>query len=189
MPSLLHSCEEGTNRTKNIVADLKNFSRMEEAVFSDINLPPEIDTILNILHSKYKERIKIHKEYEENLPMIEAYGGQLNQVLMNILDNSIGAIKDEGNIWINIHTEKDKNKCIIQIKDDGCGMDEQTKEKIFNPFFTTKPVGQGTGLGLSISYKIIQSHNGQITVDSKLNEGTTFSIELPINQLQQKVNI
>ena len=68
-------------------------------------------------------------------------------------------------------------------------MDEQTKEKIFNPFFTTKPVGQGTGLGLSISYKIIQSHNGQITVDSKLNEGTTFSIELPINQLQQKVNI
>ena len=85
--------------------------------------------------------------------------------------------------------EKDKNKCIIQIKDDGCGMDEQTKEKIFNPFFTTKPVGQGTGLGLSISYKIIQSHNGQITVNSKLNEGTTFNIELPINQLQQKVNI
>lgn len=189
LPSLLHSCEEGTNRTKNIVADLKNFSRMEEAVFSDVNLPPEIDTILNILHSKYKERIKIHKEYEENLPMIEAYGGQLNQVLMNILDNSIGAIKNEGNIWINIHTEKDKNKCIIQIKDDGCGMDEQTKEKIFNPFFTTKPVGQGTGLGLSISYKIIQSHNGQITVNSKLNEGTTFNIELPINQLQQKVNI
>lgn len=189
LPSLLHSCEEGTNRTKNIVADLKNFSRMEEAVFSDINLPSEIDTILNILHSKYKERIKIHKEYEENLPMIEAYGGQLNQVLINILDNSIGAIKDEGNIWINIYTEKDKNKCIIQIKDDGCGMDEQTKEKIFNPFFTTKPVGQGTGLGLSISYKIIQSHNGQITVASKLNEGTTFSIELPINQLQQKVNI
>ena len=68
-------------------------------------------------------------------------------------------------------------------------MDEQTKEKIFNPFFTTKPVGQGTGLGLSISYKIIQSHNGQITVNSKLNEGTTFNIELPINQLQQKVNI
>ena len=188
LPSLLHSCEEGTNRTKNIVADLKNFSRMEEAVFSDVNLPPEIDTILNILHSKYKERITIHKEYEENLPMIEAYGGQLNQVLMNILDNSIGAIKNEGNIWIKIRTEKDKNKCIIQIKDDGCGMDEETKEKIFNPFFTTKPVGQGTGLGLSISYKIIQSHNGQITVDSILNEGTTFNIELPINQLQQKVN-
>lgn len=188
LPSLLHSCEEGTNRTKNIVADLKNFSRMEEAVFSDINLPPEIDTILNILYSKYKERITIHKEYEENLPMIEAYGGQLNQVLMNILDNSIGAIKNEGNIWIKIRTEKDKNKCIIQIKDDGCGMDEETKEKIFNPFFTTKPVGQGTGLGLSISYKIIQSHNGQITVDSILNEGTTFNIELPINQLQQKVN-
>ncbi len=188
LPSLLHSCEEGTNRTKNIVADLKNFSRMEEAVFSDINLPPEIDTILNILYSKYKERITIHKEYEENLPMIEAYGGQLNQVLMNILDNSISAIKNEGNIWIKIHTEKDKNKCIIQIKDDGCGMDEKTKEKIFNPFFTTKPVGQGTGLGLSISYKIIQSHNGQITVDSILNEGTTFNIELPINQLQQKVN-
>lgn len=189
LPSLIHSCEEGTNRTKNIVADLKNFSRMEEAVYSDVNLPPEIDTILNILHSKYKERITIHKEYEDNLPMIEAYGGQLNQVLMNILDNSIGAIKNEGNIWIKIHTQKDKNKCIIQIKDDGCGMDETTKDKIFNPFFTTKPVGQGTGLGLSISYKIIQSHNGQIIVDSILNEGTTFNIELPINQLQQKVNI
>ncbi len=188
LPSLLNSCEEGTNRTKNIVADLKNFSRMEEAIFSDINLPPEIDTILNILHSKYKDRIVIHKEYEEDLPKIEAYGGQLNQVLMNILDNSIGAIKNEGNIWIKIYTHKDENKCFIEIQDDGCGMDEETKEKIFNPFFTTKPVGQGTGLGLSISYKIIQSHNGQITVNSKLNEGTIFKIELPITQLKQNVN-
>ena len=99
---LIRSCKEGTERTKNIVLDLKNFSRLEEMVLAEVDLPKEIDTTLNILNNKIKNRIKIHKNYDENLPKIEAYGGQLNQVFMNILDNAQGAIEGQGDITIDI---------------------------------------------------------------------------------------
>lgn len=181
-PDLLKSCQEGTERTKNIIMDLKNFSRLDEAVFTNVNLPKEIDTTLNILHNKFKNKIEIHKDFEENFPQIEAYGGQLNQVLMNILDNAISAIKEKGNIWIRLKAFPELNIVKIEIQDDGYGMDETTKEKIFNPFFTTKPVGEGTGLGMSISYKVIKNHNGSIKVDSKVGVGSLFIISLPINQ-------
>ena len=180
LPSLIKSCQEGTERTKNIIADLKNFSRMEEMVLNSVDLEKEIDTTLNILHSKLKNRIEIHKEYEENLPRIDAYGGQLNQVFMNILDNAAFAIEKEGNIYIRIHQDEEKKNVIIEFEDDGSGMDEQTAQKIFDPFFTTKAPGQGTGLGMSISYKVIQRHNGEISVTSKEGQGTKFTIKLPI---------
>ncbi len=186
LPDLLKSCKEGVNRTKNIIADLKNFSRLEEVVLSSIDLKKEMDTTLNILHHKFKNRIEVHKDYDEKLPQIEAYGGQLNQVFMNILDNAAGAISDNGNVWITIK-KIDNNRVQILIKDDGCGMNQTTKEKIFNPFFTTKPVGQGTGLGMSISYKVIKNHDGNIEVFSEPGEGSTFKIELPIVQAKKKV--
>ena len=181
MPDLIKSCKEGADRAKNIIQDLKSFSRMEELSISDVDLVTEIDTTLNILHNKIKNKAEIHKEYMSGLPKIEAFGGQLNQVFMNILDNAVGAIEKTGDIWIRINADKELKNLIIEIEDNGSGMDEETARKVFNPFFTTKPVGQGTGLGMTITYKIIKNHQGDISVTSKKGEGTKFTIRLPIN--------
>lgn len=176
---LIRSCLEGVERTKNIILDLKNFSRMDEMVFSECNIPKEIDTTLNILNNKIKNRIVVHKDYEENLPKIEAYGGQINQVFMNILDNAQGAIKGTGDIFITAKKEGENIK--IEFRDTGCGIKKENLNKIFEPFFTTKPVGQGTGLGMSIAYRVIEAHNGKISVESEQGVGTKITILLPVN--------
>lgn len=178
LPELIRSCQEGTERTKNIILDLKNFSRLEEAVINNVDLPKEIDTTLNILHNKFKNKITVHKEYQENMPHVEAYGGQLNQVFMNILDNAAFAIQDKGDVWIRL--KSDGNNAIIEFEDNGCGMDEETRKKVFDPFFTTKEVGQGTGLGMAISYKVIKNHKGRIDLISEKGKGSKFTIILPL---------
>lgn len=178
LPDLIRSCQEGTERTKNIILDLKNFSRLEEAVVNSIDLPREIDTTLNILHNKIKNKITVHKEYDENIPNIEGYGGQLNQVFMNILDNAAYAIKEKGDIWIRLHKKEDK--IVLEFEDNGCGMDKVTAAKVFDPFYTTKPVGQGTGLGMAISYKVIKNHHGDISIESEAGKGTKFTLTLPL---------
>ena len=182
LPMLIKSCKEGTERTKNIILDLKNFSRLDELVVNNIDLPKEIDTTLNILSNKMKDKTEIVKEYEDDIPLVEGYGGQLNQVFMNILDNACYAVKESGTIYIRLKkTEKD---VIIEFEDTGCGMNKVQMQKIFDPFFTTKPVGSGTGLGMSISYKVIQKHNGTISVDSAEGKGTKFKIQIPIKMEQ-----
>lgn len=186
LPMLIKSCNEGTERTKNIILDLKNFSRLDEMVINNIDLPKEIETTLNILHNKIKGKIEIIKEYDEPLPLIEGFGGQLNQVFMNILDNACYAVKEKGTIKIKI--QKNENDVIIEFEDSGCGMSKEAAEKIFDPFFTTKPVGEGTGLGMSISYKVIQQHNGDIKVESEEGKGTKFIIRLPIKMSEIKQN-
>jgi signal transduction histidine kinase len=188
LPDLIRSCKEGAERAKNIIQDLKSFSRMEEASITDVDLAHEIDLTLNILHNKIKNKAEVHKEYPEVIPKIEAFGGQLNQVFMNILDNAVGAIENTGDIWIRIKEDTEKKHVIIEFEDNGMGMDEETIRKVFNPFFTTKPVGQGTGLGMSITYKIIKNHQGDIRVESKENVGTKFIIELPINIDRENLN-
>lgn len=183
LPMLLNSCFEGTERTKNIIIDLKNFSRFDEMVINNINLVKEIDTTLNILHNKIKNKVDIVKEYEEDIPLIEGYGGQLNQVFMNILDNACYAIENQGTIYIRL--QKTENSVIIEFEDTGCGIPQEQLSKIFEPFYTTKPVGEGTGLGMSISYKVIQRHNGTINVTSEQGKGTIFRIELPLKLTQK----
>lgn len=180
MPDLIKSCKEGAERAKNIIQDLKSFSRMEEVSIKHVNLPAEIDTVLNILHNKIKNKAQVHKEYMTNVPMVEAFGGQLNQVFMNILDNAAGAIENTGDIWIRINTDASNKNLVVEIEDNGCGMDEETERKVFDPFFTTKPVGKGTGLGMSITYKIIKNHQGDIQVVSKKGIGTKFIVTIPL---------
>ena len=183
LPDLIKSCREGTVRTKNIVMDLKNFSRTEKMVINEIDMNKEINTTLNILYNKYKNRITIHKEFEDVAP-IDCYGGQLNQVLMNIIDNAIFAIKGEGDIFI--RTKDVGNNLVVEIEDTGTGIAKENIEKVFEPFFTTKGVGEGTGLGMSISYKIVESHGGKIDIDSELGKGTKFTITLPRDGLKEK---
>lgn len=178
LPQLIKSCQEGTERTKNIILDLKNFSRLDEQIINNIDLKKEIDTTLNILQNKVKNGVEIIKEYDSEIVSIEGYGGQLNQVFMNILDNACYALKGKGTIYIRLQ-KKDKD-VIIEFEDNGCGMSKEQAAKIFDPFFTTKPVGEGTGLGMSISYKVIQKHNGTISVESTEGKGTIFRIQLPI---------
>lgn len=176
---LIKSCIEGTERTKNIVLDLKNFSRMEEMVLTQFDIPKEIDTTLNILNNKYKNRITVIKNYDENTPKIEAYGGQLNQVFMNILDNAQDAMGESGTLTIN--TYKSEQNVKIEFIDTGSGIPPENIKKIFDPFFTTKAVGKGTGLGMSISYRVINDHHGTIEVESEVGKGTKFTITLPIS--------
>lgn len=183
LPDLIKSCREGTVRTKNIVMDLKNFSRTEKMVINEIDINKEINTTLNILYNKYKNRITIHKEFEAVAP-IDCYGGQINQVLMNIIDNAIFAIKETGDIYI--RTKDIGNNLVVEIEDTGTGIAKENIEKVFEPFFTTKGVGEGTGLGMSISYKIIESHNGKIDIDSELGRGTKFTITLPRDGLKEQ---
>ena len=184
LPRLIKSCQEGAQRTKDIVLGLRNFSRLEEAQLKEIDLREALETTLELLQGEIKNRIQINKQFEP-IPKIFCYASQINQVLMNILSNAIQSINGTGQIWISTLPIKASNNTVgkvqISIQDSGAGMSADVLEKIFEPFFTTKGVGQGTGLGLSISYGIIQNHGGEIQVRSQKGIGTEFTIVIPIH--------
>ncbi|MFO1371525.1 MAG: CHASE2 domain-containing protein [Candidatus Competibacteraceae bacterium] len=179
---LIASCKEGTDRVKKIVVDLRAFSRTDDIglVWADLN--EGIESTLTLLTKEYKDRITIHRDYG-NLPKIECHPGQINQVIMNLLQNAVQAITNKGDVWIK--TELNGAQAKIVIRDNGAGITEEHLAKIFDPFFTTKPVGTGTGLGLSIAYGIIEKHEGKISVTSTVNEGTEFIVELPVCKTQK----
>ena len=193
----LSSMKVGSERIREIVLTLRNFARVDEAEKKPVNIHEGIDSTLLILQNLTKEKpghtaIKIVKNYGQ-LPKVECYAGQLNQVFMNIIHNAVDAVRErdqklsigeiEANpsqivITTSIFSE---NWTRISIKDNGLGMNEAVKGKIFNPFFTTKPVGHGTGLGLSISYQIVvDKHGGRLECISAIGEGTELVIEIPI---------
>lgn len=199
LQKILDSMKLGTERIRQIVLSLRNFSRLDEAEFKAVDLHEGIDSTLLILQHRLQEKhecsmIKVVKEYG-NLPLVECYPGQLNQVLMNILANAIDALEEqnakrtfqeikEHPSQITIRTSViDVQWVQITIADNGSGMPEQVKQQIFNPFFTTKPVGKGTGMGMSISYQIItEAHKGKLECFSTLGQGTEFIIKIPIQQ-------
>lgn len=185
LDKLIKSCKNGAERTKDIVASLRSFSRLDEADIKHVDIHEGINSTLEILTHLYKNRINIHKNYG-NVPKVQCYAGQLNQVFMNLLSNAAQAIKDKGDVWIETQTKG--NNVIISFKDNGKGISEENKIKLFTPFFTTKPVGEGTGLGLSISYGIVEKHNGRIWAESEEGVGTTFNIEIPIEGAKDDSN-
>jgi two-component system, NtrC family, sensor kinase len=176
---LIESIKNGTNRTTEIVRGLRTFSRLDEDTLKMADIHEGLDSTLILLHNKYKNRIEILKNYG-NLPLIECYPGQLNQVFMNILSNTVDAIDEKG--IITISTSISNGFIQISIKDTGQGIPENIREKIFDPFFTTKRIGKGTGLGLSISQSIIEKHNGSIDIKSEVGKGSEFVIMLPVKQ-------
>jgi len=176
---LFKSISNGASRSMEIVRGLKNFSRLDESDMKEANLETGIDSTLVILNNQLKNRITVNKEYG-GLPLLHCFPGQLNQVFMNILNNAIQAMTGTGELSIST-SHKDGN-IIIRISDSGPGIPDAVKEHIFEPFYTTKGVGEGTGLGLSISYGIINKHKGTITVDSEMGKGTTFTITLPVKR-------
>ncbi len=195
LPKVLHSMKLGAERIRQIVLTLRNFSRLDEADMKPIDIHEGIDSTLLLLQNRIKnnpdhQEIQVIKNYGE-LPLVDCFAGQLNQVFMNILSNAIdalltiekeGAFSGDVSPSITISTQKVNTDFVqISFKDNGHGISESIKEKIFNPFFTTKPVGEGTGLGLSISYQIIvDKHGGKIQCLSEEGKGTEFLIEIPL---------
>ena len=193
LSKIISSMTIGSNRIRQIVLSLRNFSRLDEAEFKPVNLHEGIESTLLILQHSLKASsknpaIEVIRKYSE-LPMVECYSSKLNQVFMNILANAIDALEesiDSGNKepTIVISTSELLNKWVeIRIADNGNGISEETSSKIFDPFFTTKPIGSGTGLGLSISHQIItDKHGGKLECYSTLGEGTEFVIQIKSNQ-------
>ena len=197
LPKLLSSMRLGAERIQQIVCSLRNFSRLDEAEFKQVDLHEGMDNTLLILNYRLKgkgdrSRIQITKDYGE-LPLIHCYPGQINQVFMNLLANAIDALEERDNYrtpeeivakpsTIFISTSVSHAGWItVQIADNGSGMPELVKNKIFDPFFTTKPIGKGTGLGLSISHQIVvETHSGKIWCESEIGQGTKFVIEIPM---------
>lgn len=177
--NMISESKEGVGRVKKIIQDLKDFAHVGESKFEVTNINNCIDSTINVATNEVKYKADIVRNFTD-LAEIECIPHQINQVLLNLLVNASHAIKERGTITL---TTKQINDSIeITVADTGCGIEKETMTKIFDPFFTTKPIGKGTGLGLSLSYGIIQKHNGSISVDSKLGEGTTFTIILPIKQ-------
>jgi two-component system, NtrC family, sensor kinase len=180
LPKLLVSMQGGTQRIREIVLNLRNFSRLDEAELKVVNLHEGIESTLMILQHRLG-KTELVKQYGD-LPLIRCYPGLLNQVLMNLLANAIDAVATnppDRPAQITIQTRLVGDLVQIGIGDNGSGISEAHQASLFNPFFTTKPVGEGTGLGLSISYKIItEQHKGRIWAESIIDQGTTFWIEL-----------
>ncbi len=183
--NVLRSMETGTERIQQIVRSLRIFSRMDEAEMKSVNIHEGLDSALMLLDSRLKAvnaDIQVICHYDD-LPDIECYAGQLNQVFMNILTNAIDAMASislEQQREIQITTKLlNQTQVEIRIKDNGIGISDAEKQRLFDPFFTTKPIGKGTGMGLSICYQIITQHGGRLTCNSKLGEGAEFVIQIP----------
>ena len=174
---LIKESLDGADRVKKIVQDLKSFSRVDEAEYKMADINECIESTLNIVWNELKYKATVHKEYGD-IPMTRCYPQQLNQVFMNLLVNASHAIEKQGEITIK--TWNSGNTINVSISDTGCGIPEDKINRIFEPFFTTKEVGKGTGLGLSIAYDIIKKHNGEISVQSEVGRGTTFTVKIPV---------
>jgi len=176
---LLMRSREGTERVKQIVQDLRTFSRMDQADLQSADLAEEIDRTLALMEPRFKGVIEIERQYQE-LPEVRCYPGQLNQVFLNLLMNACDVLEDSGGGRITIRTKPTETGVRLEFSDSGPGIPPEVQSRIFDPFFTTKEVGKGTGLGLSLSHGIIERHGGRIQVFSTLGEGTTFVIDLPL---------
>jgi signal transduction histidine kinase len=177
--SLLTEIGEGSSRISEIVVAMKSYSFLGQAPVQNVNIHEGLDNTLVILRSKMKKGVTVHREYATDLPAVSAYGGELNQVWTNLLDNAIDAMKGEGEITI--RTRREDNWAVVEIEDNGPGIPPEIQSQVFDPFFTTKQIGKGTGLGLSTSYGIItEKHKGTIMVSSHPGS-TTFTVKLPID--------
>jgi len=196
LPKIIKSMKVGAERISEIVLSLRNFSRLDDAEMKKVDIHEGLDSTLLILQNRFKQKldfpgIEVVKNYG-NVPLVECYAGQLNQVFMNIISNAIDALEDyykrylseikTNFLKITISTEVIETNIVIRIADNGLGITEAVKERLFDPFFTTKPVGKGTGLGLSRSYQIVvEKHKGKLRCISEPGQGAEFCIEIPLS--------
>jgi signal transduction histidine kinase len=175
---LIDEVGQGSGRISEIVKALKSYVYLDQAPVQEIDLHEGLENTLVILRHKLKQGIEVVREYAPFLPPILAYGSELNQVWTNIIDNAIDAM--EGNGRLTIRTRFEDPLVTVMIEDSGPGIPENVQHKMFNPFYTTKPLGKGTGLGLNITHNIVQKHHGDIQVTSRPGQ-TRFIVRLPKN--------
>jgi signal transduction histidine kinase len=186
----IDDCHEGSRRVRDIVLNLKTFSRADESQLRKADIVEGIESTVRMLGQFFHpDRVVLHRDYAE-LPEIECYAGQLSQVWMNLMVNAAQAMNSRGDLWVTALVDDDH--IVVKFQDNGPGIPEEVITRVFDPFFTTKPVKEGTGLGLSIVHGIIERHGGEIKVESKMGVGTTFTVRLPIraaasvdNQLEE----
>ncbi len=182
----------GLERVRAIVAGLKAFARTETDATELVDLHEILDAALALLHNQIKHSCDIARNFGE-LPQVLANPGKLAQVFVNLLVNAVQAIEEKASgagscgetgkgAWgtITVTTRRDDGFVYVSVSDTGCGIPDSVREKLFQPFFTTKPVGQGTGLGLAISYGIVHEHGGEIEIDSEFGVGARFTVKLPL---------
>jgi signal transduction histidine kinase/predicted CoA-binding protein len=175
--SLMEEMSQGAGRIGEIVKALKVYVYLDQAPVQMVDLHEGLDNTLVMLRSKLKSGVLVHREYTPAPLRIQAYGSELNQVWTNLIDNAVDAMDGRGEITL--RTRSDGDWVVVEIEDNGPGIPEEIVEKIFSPFFTTKPVGKGTGLGLNTSYNIVQKHSGEIKVYSRPGK-TVFQVSLPV---------
>ena len=181
IPALMRESQEGIARVRKIVRDLKDFSHVDATrQWQFAALGQCIESTLNLVNNEIKYKADVVREYVE-IPDVECHASEINQVIMNLLVNAAQAIGPERGT-ITVRNGNDDGHVWFEISDTGSGIAQASLARIFDPFYTTKPVGKGTGLGLSISYGIVQKHHGRITVRTEVGQGSTFRVTLPIKQ-------
>jgi signal transduction histidine kinase len=177
--NVVDAVNEAARRISDMVKSLKTYTYLDRAPVQNVDIHEGLENTLIMLRSRLGRGVTVHRHFSENLPLIEAYSSELNQVWTNLIDNAISAMNGHGELTI--HTQQEGDWIIVEIADTGSGIPEEIQSKIFDPFFTTKPPGEGTGLGLNISHNIIvQKHKGEIIVTSQ--PGTTcFQVKLPLS--------
>lgn len=171
--------EDGIGRVKKIITALKDFSHIEEDEFLLADLQRGLDSTLNMVNNELKYKAQVIREFAE-MPEVQCIPSQINQVVMNLLINAAHAIEQFGVITLRCGHEGDW--VWVEVQDTGKGIEPQVLNRIYDPFFTTKPVGQGTGLGLTLSYNIVQKHHGRLEVHSEPGQGSRFRLWLPLRQ-------
>ncbi len=174
---LIAESQDGAERVRRIVQDLKSFSRVDQAETALVDLNESLETTINMAWNELKYVAELQRDFGD-IPEVRCFPQQLNQVFLNLLVNAAHALGETRGV-ITVKTEQEGAWVLVSVSDTGCGMSEEVQRRIFEPFFTTKEVGKGTGLGLSISYDIIKKHGGTLEVASDLGRGSTFMVRLP----------
>jgi signal transduction histidine kinase len=176
---LIGEIENSTKRISDLVRAIKEYSYMDQAAMQEVDLHQGLESTLTILHHRLKGGIKVVREYDKSLPRICAFGGELNQIWTNLLDNAIEAMQGKGEL--RVRTARELDRALVEIQDNGPGIAPDVLPHIFEPFFTTKAVGEGTGLGLDTVCRIVRNHHGEISVSSQPGD-TRFQVRLPTKQ-------
>jgi len=180
---ILGAARDGAERVRQIVRDLKTFSRAEESVQGDLDIHRVLDAVANLSWNEIRHRARLVKDYGQSLPPVAANEGRLGQVFLNLVVNAAQAMPEgqANQHEIRLHTHAEGNRVVVEVRDSGAGIKAEHLEHLFDPFFTTKPVGVGTGLGLFICKNIVTSLGGTISVKSEVAKGTVFTVSLPVS--------